>query len=463
VNMNMKMVVVAVVGGLCAGAVQAVNLNSYAGEVALVPYYTARNDQNTYLSIVNTTNTTKAIKVRFLEAYNSREVLDFNLYMSPFDVWTAAVQPTGKGGAKVYTQDNSCTVPLIPAEGEPFRTFAFDGRLPEYPLDGGPTGLDRTMEGHIEIIEMGVANDNNLGNWDWDGDGLADSTHIDGVPQNCENLVQNWKLGKWKDLHADTLPPTGGLFGTASVINVQKGTEFDVPVSMLEAFSAVNLHYSPGDLQPNLSHANPPISTILTSDNQIVVDTWATGIEAVSAALMVDTVVQEYTVNPAVEAGTSWVVTMPTKHYHVDLKLAPLQPFTEYFGDGESCDDVAMLIFDREEDEIDKVDDDFSPMPAPKRDQLCHETNVINFRESDFLGSENVTINVETPFKNGWMAMEFASAGNRMISKRNTYYGLPVIGFKATLRGNSNVGIGAAYATSSEHRYNRVVSATSGE
>jgi hypothetical protein len=48
------------------------------------------NSFNTLMSVVNTTASTKAIKVRFREGRNSLEVLDFNVFLSPFDVWTAA-------------------------------------------------------------------------------------------------------------------------------------------------------------------------------------------------------------------------------------------------------------------------------------------------------------------------------------------------------------------------------------
>ena len=83
-----------------AGAAQAVNVNPDGlGQVLLYPYYTVRTDAtgsafNTLLSVVNTTASSKAVKVRFLEGKNSREVIDFNLFLSPYDVWTAAVIPT---------------------------------------------------------------------------------------------------------------------------------------------------------------------------------------------------------------------------------------------------------------------------------------------------------------------------------------------------------------------------------
>jgi hypothetical protein len=103
------------------------------GSVLVYPYYTVNGGNGTFVSVVNTTNEGKAVKVRFLEAYNSREVLDFNLYLSPFDVWVAAVAPNAAGGASVFTNDNSCTVPAIPTGGAAFRTAAFDGSIASQP------------------------------------------------------------------------------------------------------------------------------------------------------------------------------------------------------------------------------------------------------------------------------------------------------------------------------------------
>ena len=87
-----------------AGAAEAVMVNPNGlGQVLIYPYYTVRNGYNlggvsaapfnTLLSIVNTTNSTKAVKVRFREGKASAEVLDFNVFLSPYDMWTAAVEP----------------------------------------------------------------------------------------------------------------------------------------------------------------------------------------------------------------------------------------------------------------------------------------------------------------------------------------------------------------------------------
>ncbi len=82
------------------GAANAVYVNHDGlGQVLVYPYYTARDGVATLLSVVNTTNNAKIVKVRFLEGKNSQEVLDFNLFLSPFDVWTGAVLPAGQAAA----------------------------------------------------------------------------------------------------------------------------------------------------------------------------------------------------------------------------------------------------------------------------------------------------------------------------------------------------------------------------
>src|SRR4030095_7791585 len=83
-----------------AGAVQAVNVNSDGlGQALIYPYFTTQSvggtsaAYNSLLSVANSTASAKAVKVRFIEGRASQEVLDFNLFLSAKDVWTAAVIP----------------------------------------------------------------------------------------------------------------------------------------------------------------------------------------------------------------------------------------------------------------------------------------------------------------------------------------------------------------------------------
>lgn len=212
--MNRKNLTAAVLAGLAgaagiAGTAQAVNLNPDGlGQVLIYPYYTVRDGNTTLLSVVNTTDSAKAVKVRFKEGYNSREVLDFNMYMSAWDVWTAvlysgpAVSGT-TGTPTMRTWDSTCTVPYFYGNTaddgtgvsgvQEFLPYAYTGKN----ADGGPTTIDRAAEGHFEIIEMGTltnesATAKRLGSADA-------ATHVlqkDGSsqPQNCQQLVDNWSI-----------------------------------------------------------------------------------------------------------------------------------------------------------------------------------------------------------------------------------------------------------------------------
>src|SRR5699024_2841748 len=118
--------------------------------------YTARAENDTMISVVNTTNSVKAVKVRFLEALNSREVLDFNLYLSPYDVWTAGVTDLGGGTPGIRTFDTSCTVPYFQggtpgdAGEQEFLDFQYTGPN----ADGATGAIERAASGYIELIEM---------------------------------------------------------------------------------------------------------------------------------------------------------------------------------------------------------------------------------------------------------------------------------------------------------------------
>ena len=98
--------------GLVASTAQAVFVNPEGhGQVLLYPYYTVEGGNDTYINLVNTTNEYKAVKVRILEAMNSQEVLDFNLYLSPQDHWSAVITADTNGaGAVIRTAGTSCTV-----------------------------------------------------------------------------------------------------------------------------------------------------------------------------------------------------------------------------------------------------------------------------------------------------------------------------------------------------------------
>jgi hypothetical protein len=432
-----------------AGAAQAVNLDPDGlGEVLIYPYYTTRSDTagnayNSLLSVVNTTASVKAVKVRFLEGRNSREVLDFNLYLSPKDVWTAGIGPnTATGGANITSRDKSCTLPLAVSQGT---TIEF--RNSAYASDGAGATLDRTREGYVEIIEMATYADNSTT--------AGNVTHVAGVPPGCAK--QTDALGS-----AEARPPTGGLMGGMTLINVNSGTDYTEDAVALDNFSAIPLYTGAGVDTPNLQNANnfaAPPTSVVVANGTVYTTTWAAGTaDPVSAVLMHDHIMNEFVLDSGTHSGTDWVVTMPTKRFYVANGTgAASRLFQRNFNNlAGSCDDVSLNIYDREENTT-STPLDFSPQPTAGVNQLCWEANVVTFNAtttspqvvSNVLGSLNAT-SVPTTFQNGWLDLSFqpttvtppvhtlvsgATATTRTViggattTGPGTYVGLPAVGF----------------------------------
>ena len=84
---------------LGANVAGAVSLSaSGMGQVLIYPYYTVNKGQDTLISVVNASDTGKMLQVRFVEGYNGRDVLKFELFLSAHDVWTAAISQTADDG-----------------------------------------------------------------------------------------------------------------------------------------------------------------------------------------------------------------------------------------------------------------------------------------------------------------------------------------------------------------------------
>jgi hypothetical protein len=137
-----------VAGG--AAAVVVVNNNNHIGHNLVLPYFTAQGDNATLISLTNNDLTNgKAVKVRFRGAANSDDVLDFSVYLSPGDIWTAAVSKNADGLAQLRTDDNSCTQPNIKGQNIPFSTLRTDSGV-----TAGTARNAQTLEGYVEFITM---------------------------------------------------------------------------------------------------------------------------------------------------------------------------------------------------------------------------------------------------------------------------------------------------------------------
>jgi hypothetical protein len=219
-------------GAVLSTPAQAVTLadNNGLGDAVIYQYYTTKNGWRTFFRLINTSNQAIVVKVRYREAANSREVLDFEVALSPRDMWAGWTDPsvtiqttTGPG---IKTGDTSCLFPLVgqsnPATegfavqpdgtvGALFKERAYTG---DYD-DSYPDPAVRLGEGHFEIIGVAAYPVGSLFE-------LAVShQNSDGEPENCAaayNYYLNGTLGA--GVPADV---PNALAANAYLVNVNSG------------------------------------------------------------------------------------------------------------------------------------------------------------------------------------------------------------------------------------------------
>lgn len=455
-----KAVALAATLGAAASA-HAVNVDQNGlGQVLLYPVYTAENGNVTAVHVTNTTDKYKAVKVRFVEGMNSQEVLDFNLYLSPYDVWTGGVIQTATGAALV-TQDNSCTAGALATDGQPFVTYLFDGsyNVPNTTFkraDSVATAA-RTRVGHLEVIEMGDVDPATVLAGTVTA-GAAIKHGANGVPGNCEAIRNAWNTGGlWMTTPgAGISAPTGGLYGTSTVVNVNAGTEFGVEVTALTNFATAQLHRQPGDEAPSLADAQSTASFANGASR-----TYAAGIDAVSAVLMKESIKNDFAYGAGLNAQTDFVITFPTKALYVNnggtlIGTAPNQtydpapaqaPFTAAWNvdTSKACETIDVRYYDREERTQQLTVNQISPRPPQAQGiALCYETNVFSIGDSKVVGGEFVRtqLNLDSSFQTGWLDINLTGTGRTLSDNTPavTHNGLPAIGFAATAIQNGDVG-----------------------
>jgi len=349
------------------------------GQVLIYPYYTV-NHQQTLVSVINTTAHGKALKVRFREGYDGRDVANFNVYLGPYDSWVGAVYDTsgdGTGAAAIATNDNSCTVPEFPLAPVPGTLHALPFSNANYNLGnyGEPSGLDsgsrsvvRTREGFFEIIEMGEVVDQATGS----PKTVEAITPVNGKPPGCAQVVSAWDSGGYWAVNAttDLSPPAGGLYGSTGIVDVAQGTLYAYDATAIDGFSDTAQHTGPQNTKPNLStavtdSAHDIASAYVSIGNAMIKADYPAstrGVDAVSAVLMAQQLANEFNSAPGLGAQTDFLITYPTKQFYVDPGIVGTQlsafisPFEQVFGGGggasgtnagKSCISARADFFDR--------------------------------------------------------------------------------------------------------------------
>jgi len=463
-----------------ASAASAVALNPRGiGQVLIYPYYTVNRGQDTLFTLVNTADTAKVARVRFLEGYNGRTVFATYVFLSAHDVWTAAItQVADGGGAKIATADASCTFPAMPTHMALFTGDDFTSSN----ADTGSTSITRTREGSIEVIEAADIVPGSAAE--------AAITHLqNGTPGGGIPACSFASGSGAQPVDLDELaPPTGGLYGSASIVNVSQGTLFAYGATALAGFTdELPVDDLTDSNQPALDKAHSSESNrtarayVGVDEGTLAID-YDNGIDAVSAVLMADTIDNDFLTTAALGAATDWVVTFPTKRYYVDPRIpgTPFAPFGETFGDhdvggvqvaGQSRIVYDGSIYDREEMGSPTFSCGFICPGGVFPPMLPFQVNVVNFVPDSHLGTPSAVLGsvLTTPylspflspspnFTSGWMRMRFNANGlpGGVIEPNDAVAlsGLPVVGFMVynVVNANAQPGVLGNYGGAFAHR-----------
>lgn len=499
-----------------AGIVNAQSLagNTGLGDLAIVPYYTVQAGWSTGVNVINTSSETQVIKIRLRRQVDSMDALDFNVILSPEDVWTGYVQKVGDD-IRFFTNDNSCTVPALT---ENYLQMPDIYRL----------GAE---EGYIEVLGMGA----------------ADSTQpisraalhgSDGIPANCDLARENFFGGDDSSDYAAAYPtPSGRTKGvinstltreesvvpalgspglstytdTDNVLKVswfiksdESGTEFGNDAvhiaDFMDGATITNQQrgINEGDLQgfdhPDLN-GGAPTSVFLAVGGAAQRGSY----DPLRTILGAQSVINDWSANTTDDftVDTDWVITTPGQYLMTNLSayidsletngipcgygdpaLAQItDPTDPDYGDNCDFRDIPLTVsaevWDREERGIVAEEDDLvvSPQPpgVPSVVRFDQEVNVVQWGTQEVVNSDkNVIIPVPDGAQFGWATVsvtpnddtiqaicDFTDYGSPLplpVSCTPTSTPVPLVGFVAWQR-NFGANPDANYGRAVEHSY----------
>lgn len=459
------------------------------GHALIVPYFNAQNGNMTVLHVVNTDTTNgKAVKVRFRGAANSDDILDFQVFMSPGDVWTAAVSAGADGTAQLVTADNTCTLPKLTANvPQPF----IKGRL--NPALAAEALAEQTREGYVEIFNMADIPFNSA------KESLYQAIkHVNGTapctPAALDATLKN--ISSETDvLAAGFKAPTGTLAGDWYIQNVAQTTTFSGAATAVVATAAgVSapsnfVHFPQMDAAATTVAGNTadPLFLVggVAAANYDLPDLSTPFVTAPGAgaaiaqaslltqALAVKSVSNQFANDAGIFAKTDWVFSMPTRRYSVAMNYTKLNAATTtaaklasreftpldfpWFVAGNTTVDGQLIcvnadkqtFWDREENS--KASGAVFSPDTVKVTRFCGETSVMSFgvakADTSVLGASVAREAVFPGYVNGWGLVNTNNGGN----------GLPILGASFIKLSNANAtpGMSGTYGITWPHRFTK--------
>ena len=313
------------------------------GDLALVPYYTVRDAWVTGLHLVNTSDRTQVVKLRFRRATDGLDALDFNVVLSPRDMYAGFLSATANSDIVWSSPDSSCTVPA-----------ASGNRLvmPAIYRSGADSG-------YVEVIAMGTPSDEQQpiavaaqhvgatvtsaagaprdcaavrSNFFADGAGTVTGTSTNTTRPGVQDNATTWQRGQAASPNAvvkaggrSTYERSGNALKVSYFIRDNAtGIEFgDNAVSIRDFLGApaiTNQQYSvlSGDLNgfdfPDLNGGVPLSSAPPPGGSARNIQRGLFNALRASNVLGVHAIVNEWSANPANGVEMNWVVTLPGQY-----------------------------------------------------------------------------------------------------------------------------------------------------
>ena len=489
--------------------------NGGVGHNLIVPYFTAQDGNMTVLHLTNTdVKNGKAVKVRFRGAANSDDILDFQVLLSPGDVWTGAVTAGADGVAQLTTADGTCTVPqLTKGVAQSFDTR----RLSAADKAAG------TREGYVEIFNMADIPDLDVYGSPAGKSALFKAIkHVGGVAPCTASVIDTALLEtnytEATAAAAGFATPTTGLMGDWYIINVAKTTTFSGGATALTAVSAAGVagrgnfvlfpQLSASVGSPDAFTADPALRTVPTNvgttkvvggavdplpanytlpvveaayydlpdlstpylapaNTPITAAGAATQAELLTQQLAVKSITNQYANDASITAKTDWVFSMPTRRYSVAMDYratTPVRVFTPgilsgrdaFFYTGNTAVDAGKICVNSDgqsffdREETTKSSGAVFSPGSVDKTRFCGETSVLSFADA------GTSVLGATVARQDTGSSAYVN-GWSVISTANGGAGLPILGssFIKLTNPQASAGMSGTYGITWPHRFTK--------
>ena len=459
------------------------------GHFLFVPYYSVQGGNNTMINIVNTdTQNGKAVKVRFRGASNSDDVFDFQVFLSPSDVWTANLSRNVNGLAQLHTDDLSCTKPSkATINATPFVTQRLDPSLT------GDNLANQTREGYVEIFNMAdIPSGTSLytqikhvpngsppcagAQWnalDTDLAGLAAATAA-GLTFPSTGLMGGWIIlnvndaGAWSRIDTAIVANNDSTSRSPSTGNLVYFPQTPIGFTNLAPYTADPYLLANASLGVAAMYDIPDFSVPYLS-NTI---TPSASVSALTSAIATTKVYNEFLTKSSINSTTDWTLSMPTRRYWVayDYLASTIDYNTSVQNTWFTTGNIAQIAnqlcvtgitptsYDQEENTPAGSGTIISPGVVGKL-VFCGEVNVMSVNNGEKASASGLITTasgvmkatvarsaIDNGYTAGWIALSTPGLGLGGVIA-----GLPILGDEVVRATSAPNTFGATW----EHRFNR--------